>query len=78
MIIKIEDIVVKERVTQDSENFSDFIMTIKELKPGQSFTIPFNKFTSNYRNAIAIIRKVLDIKVGTKTEGDKMRIGRIS
>ena len=76
----IEDISIKEgKHSQESisKDFTDMIITIKELKAGQSFTMFKYKFTSNYQNVIAVTAVSLEIILGTRTEGDKIRIGRI-
>lgn len=73
--MKIENKAVKQRARR-SDEFHDFLNTLKRLEPGQSFVIGF--WSSNYRNAITIAENLLDREFCSAQEGEKLRIGRTS
>jgi len=73
--LKIENKPLLGKHGRGSEEFREYVLTLKELKVNQSFCIDF--FPSNYRVALSVCQTILGRKFGHRKEGDVYRVGRI-
>lgn len=64
------------KVSRSKDDFKEYLLTLKKLKPGQSFVT--EKMPSHYRLAISISQVLLGAEFACRTEGNKHRVGRVS
>jgi hypothetical protein len=78
MTLKIERVSLAQNSRDNRQvRFAEFVDTIKQLKPGESFVYP-HKVQTTHRLAVTIAARLLEREYVVRQEKGGIRIGRIS